>query len=130
MSASPIARQVTQTQGQAIPKRVLINDPSQLPHDYSSTPGGTLFSTTPGGTRIIYDRAFILQMKNSPVARTPPKHLPVIPGVTCDAVPAKDKPKLPSSVQPKGAGDKLNPPVIQISKEEKKHDEPQFDMDM
>ena len=90
-------------------------------------------------------------MKNSPVARTSPKHLPVIPGVTCDAVPAKDKPKLPSSVQPKGAGDKLNPPVIQISKgkpskfpsklapdltrlssaaEEKKHDEPQFDMDM
>jgi hypothetical protein len=22
---------------------------SQLPYDYSSTPGGTLFSTTPGG---------------------------------------------------------------------------------
>lgn len=31
-------------------RRVVINDPSQLPIDYSSTPGGTIFSTTPGGT--------------------------------------------------------------------------------
>ena len=28
-------------------------------------------------------------MRNSPVARTPPKNLPMIPGVTCD----KEKPK-------------------------------------
>lgn len=48
MSASPVARQATQCQ--TIPsRRVLINDPSQLPIDYSSTPGGTLYSTTPGG---------------------------------------------------------------------------------
>ncbi|XP_013779553.1 eukaryotic translation initiation factor 4E-binding protein 1-like [Limulus polyphemus] len=63
-------------------RRVLINDASQLPSDYSSTPGGTIFSTTPGGTRIIYDRAFLMQMRNSPVTRTPPKNLPDIPGVT------------------------------------------------
>ena len=49
MSASPIARQAIQPQGQAIPRRIQINDASQLPHDYSSTPGGTLYSTTPGG---------------------------------------------------------------------------------
>lgn len=49
MSASPIARQAAQPQGQAIPRRILINDASQLPHDYSSTPNGTLYSTTPGG---------------------------------------------------------------------------------
>lgn len=30
-------------------RRVVLNDPSQLPHEYSQTPGGTLFSTTPGG---------------------------------------------------------------------------------
>jgi len=90
MSASPIARQATQPQGQAIPRRILINDASQLPHDYSSTPNGTLYSTTPGGTRIIYDRNFLLQMRNSPVARTPPKNLPMIPGVTCD----KEKSKM------------------------------------
>lgn len=45
------------------------------------------------GTRIIYDRNFLLQMRNSPVARTPPKNLPVIPGVTCDS-PHKEKSKL------------------------------------
>lgn len=42
------------------------------------------------GTRIIYDRAFLLQMRNSPIAKTPPKNLPKIPGVTS---PAQDKPK-------------------------------------
>jgi hypothetical protein len=51
MSASPIARQAAQPQGQAIPRRILINDASQLPHDYSSTPNGTLYSTTPGGIK-------------------------------------------------------------------------------
>lgn len=56
MSASPVARQVTQCQ--SIPsRRVLITDSSQLPISYSTTPGGTLYSTTPGGlyyTYIIY----------------------------------------------------------------------------
>lgn len=45
MSAS---RQLSESR--AIPtKTVLINDTTQLPHDYCTTPGGTLFSTTPGG---------------------------------------------------------------------------------
>ena len=30
-------------------RRVVLNDVSQLPNDYSTTPGGTFFSTTPGG---------------------------------------------------------------------------------
>lgn len=34
------------------------------------------------GTRIIYDRKFLLDRRNSPIAQTPPAHLPVIPGVT------------------------------------------------
>jgi translation initiation factor 4E binding protein 1 len=67
----------------AVPiRRVLLNDPSQLPSDYSSTPGGTLFSTTPGGTRIIYDRNFLMQCRNSPLAKSPPPNMPKIPGVT------------------------------------------------
>ncbi|XP_076756980.1 eukaryotic translation initiation factor 4E binding protein thor [Xylocopa sonorina] len=79
MSASPIARQATQSQN--IPsKRIVINDPSQLPTDYSSTPGGTLFSTTPGGTRIVYDRDFLMNLRNSPISRTPPRNMPSIPG--------------------------------------------------
>lgn len=48
MSASPMTAKSVTTQ--AIPiKRVLVNDPSELPSHYSETPGGTLFSTTPGG---------------------------------------------------------------------------------
>ncbi|KGL83430.1 Eukaryotic translation initiation factor 4E-binding protein 2, partial [Tinamus guttatus] len=34
------------------------------------------------GTRIIYDRKFLLERRNSPMAQTPPGHLPDIPGVT------------------------------------------------
>uniref|UniRef100_A0A672H4E1 Uncharacterized protein n=1 Tax=Salarias fasciatus TaxID=181472 RepID=A0A672H4E1_SALFA len=38
------------------------------------------------GTRIIYDRRFLLERRNSPIAQTPPAHLPVIPGVTSQHV--------------------------------------------
>lgn len=34
------------------------------------------------GTRIIYDRKFLLECRTSPLARTPPRGLPTIPGVT------------------------------------------------
>ncbi|XP_078043519.1 eukaryotic translation initiation factor 4E binding protein thor [Augochlora pura] len=78
MSASPIARQATQSQ--SIPlKKILFSDPSQLPADYSSTPGGTLFSTTPGGTRIVYERDFLMNLQNSPISRTPPQNISSIP---------------------------------------------------
>ncbi|KAM9360987.1 eukaryotic translation initiation factor 4E-binding protein 1 isoform 1-T2 [Symphorus nematophorus] len=72
------------TTAKAIPstRRVTINDSAHMPHDYSTTPGGTLFSTTPGGTRIIYDRKFLLECRSSPVTKTPPQGLPIIPGVT------------------------------------------------
>ncbi|XP_041452472.1 eukaryotic translation initiation factor 4E-binding protein 2-like [Lytechinus variegatus] len=90
MSAPAASRQLSA--GRDIPaKRVAVDDPSQLPQDYSTTPGGTLFSTTPGGTRIIYDRHFLLNMRNSPLSQTPPKNLPSIPGVTCPEV-TGDKP--------------------------------------
>lgn len=73
------------TRSREIPsRRVLVNDPSLMPHDYSTTPGGTIFSTTPGGTRIIYERKFLLDLRNSPLSRTPPANLPSIPGVTCE----------------------------------------------
>jgi len=35
------------------------------------------------GTRIIYERKFLMELRNSPLAKTPPVDLPVIPGVTC-----------------------------------------------
>ncbi|GAA50560.1 Eukaryotic translation initiation factor 4E-binding protein 2 [Clonorchis sinensis] len=65
----------------AIPvRRVRLTDPSQLPQNLGTTPGGTLFSTTPGGTRVVYDRDFMLHCKGSPVAQTPPSELPKMPG--------------------------------------------------
>ena len=67
---------------QDIPRRVVITSEEDMPSDYSTTPGGTMFGTTPGGTRIVYERAFLMNMRNSPLAKTPPKNLPDIPGVT------------------------------------------------
>lgn len=43
------------------------------------------------GTRIIYDRKFLLDRRNSPIAQTPPAHLPVIPGVTSQNVVRENK---------------------------------------
>uniref|UniRef100_A0A8D0F515 Eukaryotic translation initiation factor 4E binding protein 2 n=5 Tax=Neoaves TaxID=3078114 RepID=A0A8D0F515_STROC len=81
------------SQSRAIPTRtVALSDAAQLPPDYCTTPGGTLFSTTPGGTRIIYDRKFLLDRRNSPMAQTPPCHLPNIPGVTSPGS-ASEEPK-------------------------------------
>ncbi|XP_072394485.1 eukaryotic translation initiation factor 4E-binding protein [Diabrotica undecimpunctata] len=72
MSASPMARQAVESK--AIPiRRVLINDHSELPAHYSSTPGGTLFSTTPGGTKIVYEKSVLLNLRNSPISKTPPQ---------------------------------------------------------
>jgi len=83
MSASPLAKAATQ--GQNIPtRRVVITNEEDMPTDYSSTPGGTIFGTTPGGTKIVYERAFLVNMRNSPLSRTPPTNLPSIPGVTSD----------------------------------------------
>jgi len=81
MSASPVARQATQCQ--LIPsRRVVITNDSSLPADYSSTPGGTLFSTTPGGTRIVYERQLLMQLRNSPMAKTPPRNIQYFPGMS------------------------------------------------
>ncbi|KAK6298089.1 hypothetical protein J4Q44_G00311440 [Coregonus suidteri] len=101
-----------------IPTRVLtLKDWSQLPDCYSQTPGGTLFSTTPGGTRIIYDRKFLLDCRNSPIARTPPCCLPQIPGVTVPAL------------HPLG---KLQELKEELEEEEEKDlaDDSQFEMDI
>nr|CAG8449071.1 8953_t:CDS:2 [Entrophospora candida]CAG8451746.1 14489_t:CDS:2 [Entrophospora candida] len=55
---------------------------TSIPENYSRTPSGTIYSSTPGGTRIIYDRNTLLNLANSPLAKTPPTKLPYIPGVT------------------------------------------------
>jgi hypothetical protein len=64
------------------------NDSARFDNDqrtlltFGTTPGGTFYATTPRGTRITYDRDFLITFQNSPLARSVPKNLPVIPGVT------------------------------------------------
>ncbi|XP_015428775.1 PREDICTED: eukaryotic translation initiation factor 4E-binding protein 2 [Dufourea novaeangliae] len=115
MSASPIARQATQSQ--SIPlKKILFTDPSQLPADYSSTPGGTLFSTTPGGTRIVYERDFLMNLQNSPISRTPPQNISSIPAELLKNTPL-------NSTAPVKTQTNRDTPVIEETAE-------QFEMDM
>ena len=30
-------------------RKVVLNDPNEIPDNYGTTPGGTMYSTTPGG---------------------------------------------------------------------------------
>jgi len=69
-------------------RRLVVHDPKDMPLHFGETPGGSIFSTTPGGTRIYYDRAFLLSRRDSPMTRSPPK-LPFIPEVTLIPEPEK-----------------------------------------
>jgi len=111
----------------AIPvRRVQITEPHQMPSRYSETPGGTIFSTTPGGTRIIYERKFLLDLKSSPLSQTPTK-LPVIPGVTLD-----DNGKIIEEDEEEEALGVIQevPKPVQNGKEKKANDDDMFAMDM
>lgn len=66
----PAETDVLSTESRAIPsRRIIVNDPGQMPIDYSTTPGGTIFSTTPGGEFSDYFRCF-----SSSIARSSIKH--------------------------------------------------------
>jgi len=77
---------------------------ANYPNNLSMTPGGTLYATTPGGTKIAYDRNTMLLIgKNSPMSRTPPSGMAFIPGVTLVAggdVKLGPQQKQPPSIQP------------------------------
>jgi len=108
-------------------RRVAVEDPSHMPSHYSETPGGTMFSTTPGGTRIIYERKFLLDLKNSPLSKTPTS-LPVIPGITLD-----DDGKVIEEVHKKAKkGNENQVPLEEHNGHDPKkaHDDIQFSMDM
>eukprot|EP00736_Rhodelphis_marinus_P002400 Rmarinus@m.25681 len=75
----------TTTQAQDIPKS---NPPTAS--DFLPTPGGNHFlATTPGGTRIVYDRKQMMQLRNSPFSKTPPV-LPEVPGLTVPEEPIQN----------------------------------------
>ena len=45
----------------------------------SSSSSPSSLSSSPGGSKIVYERSFLINMRNSPLARTPPRNLPNIP---------------------------------------------------
>uniref|UniRef100_A0A8C5RN70 Eukaryotic translation initiation factor 4E binding protein 2 n=1 Tax=Laticauda laticaudata TaxID=8630 RepID=A0A8C5RN70_LATLA len=69
------------------------------------------------GTRIIYDRKFLLDRRNSPMAQTPPCHLPNIPGVTSPGSVTED-----SKVEVNNLNNHDGKPII--------GDDAQFEMDI
>uniref|UniRef100_A0A8D2K608 Eukaryotic translation initiation factor 4E binding protein 1 n=1 Tax=Theropithecus gelada TaxID=9565 RepID=A0A8D2K608_THEGE len=101
--------------------------PSAMLHSYLMTiapcrvaGGWALFSTTRGGTQIFYDRKFLLDCLNSPMAQTPPCHLPNIPGVSSPGTLIED-----SRVEVNNLNN--------INNHERKHavgDDAQFEMDI
>lgn len=112
-----------QSLSQTIPTRnVQLGHVSELPHDYSSTPGGTIFSTTPGGTRIVYTGQFLKALRDSPLARTPPPTMAHVPGVT----------KLPGDSPARAQASQGSPTHNEQTAAGDKNDgdDPQFEMDM
>ncbi|KAL6076203.1 eukaryotic initiation factor 4E binding [Balamuthia mandrillaris] len=72
-----------------------------FPHNLSTTPGGTIYATTPGGTKIVYDRNALLFLRNSPLSKTPPSTIPLIPGVTApDTATSNSKPTTEAQREP------------------------------
>jgi hypothetical protein len=63
-------------------RRIQVQRESDLPENACQTPGGTMFGTTPGGSKIVYDRLYLLKVRDSPASHTPPAQLPYVPGVT------------------------------------------------
>jgi hypothetical protein len=63
-------------------RRIMVTDPSQIPTNLSQTPGGSIYGTTPGGSRVVYDRSLLLKLSCSPLTKTPPSNMKLIPGVT------------------------------------------------
>ncbi|CAF3397471.1 unnamed protein product [Rotaria socialis] len=119
-------------------RRLVVHDPKDMPLHFGETPGGSIFSTTPGGTRIYYDRAFLLSRRDSPMTRSPP-HLPYIPEVTLIPEPEKNDEVVENGVttgkkeKSESSTDKTNLSTSeqqQTTKAVKKDGDDQFSMDM
>lgn len=76
------------------------------PADLSTSFGGTVYATTPGGTKIAYDRAALMYIRNSPLSKTPTT-LPSIPGVTA---PDEVLPARVGQMSPSGSKDSFHAP--------------------
>eukprot|EP00019_Armaparvus_languidus_P004496 CAMPEP_0168595286 /NCGR_PEP_ID=MMETSP0420-20121227/9381_1 /TAXON_ID=498008 /ORGANISM="Pessonella sp." /LENGTH=124 /DNA_ID=CAMNT_0008631723 /DNA_START=22 /DNA_END=396 /DNA_ORIENTATION=- len=64
-----------------------ISIPSQLraahpDYTMSQSVGGTVYATTPGGTKIVYKRDELMKLSKSPLSKDRPLNMPEIPGIT------------------------------------------------
>eukprot|EP01105_Mastigella_eilhardi_P015304 TRINITY_DN3494_c0_g1_i1.p1 TRINITY_DN3494_c0_g1~~TRINITY_DN3494_c0_g1_i1.p1 ORF type:complete len:124 (+),score=30.02 TRINITY_DN3494_c0_g1_i1:234-605(+) len=50
--------------------------------------GGTIYGTTPGGTKFVYDRQTLLNLRMSPLSKTPPVGMANVSCVTRNTPPA------------------------------------------
>mmetsp|Transcript_130943 Transcript_130943/g.195090 ORF Transcript_130943/g.195090 Transcript_130943/m.195090 type:complete len:109 (-) Transcript_130943:109-435(-) len=73
----------------------------------SKTPGGSIYGTTPGGTRISYSYSELLFLKDFELSKTPPAGMATIPGITSAhntpievATPTKPKEKKNEDAEP------------------------------
>lgn len=126
-----MARQVTENR--IIPtKRVVITDPGDMPADYSSTPGGTLYSTTPGGSRIVYERAFLLKLSQSPISKTSPTKFDIPEGLLRGSPPPSPNSGGKSYKQHPVTAKKQRPARSPLASVSSSHedDDAQFQMDM
>ncbi|CAG8442960.1 10166_t:CDS:2 [Funneliformis mosseae] len=105
-----------------------------LPPNYSTTPLGTIYSSTPGGSKIMYDRTTLLNLANSPLAKTPPSNLAYVPGVEGHLAPPNVHPF--PGLQQQGGNDKHSDTAGGESGDDDVHDNKEhqdhgvFDMDM
>jgi len=98
-------------------RRMQIQRESDMPKDACHTPGGTVYGTTPGGSKIVYDRLYLLKVRDSPASHTPPVQLSIVPGVTM--VPGQTNTKEGDSGA-KGDGPKVDtpPPMESVPEED------------
>merc|ERR1712062_808686 len=75
-------------------KNKRLKSAAEIPDNATETPGGTLFAFTPGGTKIVYTRDYLMSLKTSPASMTPPKKMTHIPGVTCPISPLAQEEKV------------------------------------
>ncbi len=72
---------------------------------YSTSAIAAYVRRFPPGTRIIYDRRFLLHMRNSPLAKTPPAKLASIPDILNeDEEKPAEETKSPEPVHPHREG--------------------------
>ncbi|EGC28691.1 hypothetical protein DICPUDRAFT_159841 [Dictyostelium purpureum] len=78
--------------------------------NFSTSIGGTIYGTTPGGTKIVYDRNTLLQYRNSPLSKTPPPQLAHILDTEknkskINEIKTQPQKPAPQTAQPKPAND-------------------------